>query len=455
MKMDNSSSTKGASASLSISQRIDRLPMTRRMIKILLVVGIGWMFDAMDQGMVSGVIASIGTDWELNVGQLSLLGSAGTLGMIIGAALSGMAADRFGRRTVIMWMLLIFSIGSMLSGLAANYYMLIICRFVTGFGLGGELPVASTLVSEYSPVKHRGRNVVILESFWAWGWIAASLVAYLAIPTLGWRAAFFIGAVPAFFAAVIRFATPESPRYLAQHGRFTEADALLRGLEEEAGIVYEGEVTQDAREESPGMLRSIGSLWSKEHLRATAVLWVIWFGINLGYYGFVLWTPSFLVAQGLDLVKSFQFTLIMCIAQLPGYLAAALLIEKIGRKPVLTIFMAGTALAAWLFGHAGTPEQSLASGCLLYFFALGAWGCVYSYTPELYPTKVRGVGTGWAAAFGRVGAFLAPLIVPALYALFGEEKGFVSVFIVLTVTFLVVALVVLIFGVETKGKALK
>jgi putative MFS transporter len=330
-----------------------------------------------------------------------------------------------------------------------------ICRFVTGFGLGGELPVAATLVSEYSPVKHRGRNVVILESFWAWGWIAASLVAYLAIPSLGWRAAFFIGGVPALFAAVIRLVTPESPRYLEQKGRLTEADALVKKLEGEAGLEYTGGTASDTKNVGPGMLRAIGSLWSREHRRATAVLWVIWFGINFGYYGFVLWTPSFLVAQGLDLVKSFQFTLIMCIAQLPGYLTAALLIEKIGRKPVLTVFMAGTAVAAWLFGHAGTPEQSLASGCLLYFFALGAWGCVYSYTPELYPTKVRGVGTGWAMAFGRVGAFVAPLIVPAFYALFGETTGFVSVFIVLTVVFLVVAAAVLIFGVETKGKALE
>jgi putative MFS transporter len=357
---------------------------------------------------------------------------------------------------VIVWTLLIFSVGSILSGFAVNYYMLLVSRFITGFGLGGELPAASTLVSEYSPVKYRGRNVVILESFWAWGWIAAALVAYLAIPALGWRAAFFIGAVPALFAAVIRFATPESPRFLERRGRAAEADALVRKLEDEAGIRYEGEtdssVAGEVKRES--MLRAIGSLWSKAHLRATAVIWVIWFGINFGYYGFVLWTPSFLTAQGLDLVKSFQFTLIMCFAQLPGYLAAALLIEKIGRKPVLTIFMAGTAAAAWLFGHASTPEQSLAFGCLLYFFALGAWGCVYSYTPELYPTSIRGIGTGWAAAFGRVGAFVAPMIVPALYARFGVETGFVAVFIVLTVVFVAVALVVLLFGIETKGKAL-
>jgi putative MFS transporter len=432
--------------------------MTGGVVKVLIISGIGWLFDAMDQGMVSGVIASIGQEWSMTTGQLGWLGSIGFLSLIIGAALSGMMADRFGRRTVIMWTLIIFGIGSVLCGLATSYPMLLVCRFITGFGLGGELPAASTLVSEYSPLKHRGRNVVILESFWAWGWIAASLVAYLVIPAFGWRTAFFIGAVPAFFAAVLRFTVPESPRYLEATGRREEADTLVRKLEAEAGIVY------DAREQSvavdssvvpkQSMIRNIGSLWTREHLRATVVLWVIWFGINLGYYGFVLWTPSFLVEQGLDLVKSFQFTLIMCFAQLPGYLVAAILIEKIGRKPVLTIFMIGTALAAWLFGHAGTSMESLAFGCLLYFFALGAWGCVYSYTPELYPTKIRGIGTGWAAAFGRVGAFLAPLIVPALYARFGTEIGFTAVFVCLTVVFLIVAVVVMVLGVETKGKAL-
>jgi putative MFS transporter len=283
------------------------------------------------------------------------------------------------------------------------------------------------------------------------------LVSYLAIPALGWRAAFFIGAVPALFAAFIRMAVPESPRYLEERGRYTEADSLVRKLEGEAGIDYRGEIDSAtaSKVNKPSMLRSIGSIWAKAHRRSTAVLWVIWFGINFGYYGFVLWTPSFLVAQGLDIVRSFQFTLFMCLAQLPGYLVAAVLIEKIGRRPVLTIFMAGTAVAAWLFGHAGTVGESLGFGCLLYFFALGAWGCVYSYTPELYPTSIRGIGVGWAAAFGRIGAFTAPLLVPALYKLFGEAAGFTLVFVVLTVVFLVVALTVLIFGVETKGKSLK
>lgn len=457
--------------------------MTRTMRRVLLLVGIGWMFDAMDQGMVSGVMAAIGTDWHLSTLQLSLFSSAGVLGMVFGAALSGWAADRWGRRTVIIATLLMYSVGSGLSAFAIDYPMLLVLRFATGFGLGGELPAASTLVSEFSPLKSRGRNVIVLESFWAWGWIAAALVSYLAIPLYGWRVAFLVGAVPALFAAILRGAVPESPRYLAMKGDREAADALVRSMEEEAGVVAgrvdfekaacaisaeeEGKravVSQgcprldDASEygkEHPAAQSSFRALWSKDAVRTTAVLWVIWFGINFGYYGFVLWTPTLLVGQGFGLVKSFEFTLIMCLAQLPGYFSAAWLVERWGRKPVLIVYFLGTAVAAWLFGQAGSVEQILAFGCLLYFFALGAWGCVYSYTPEAYPTTLRASGAGWAAAFGRIGAFAAPFIVPALYGLFGSENGFPLVFAVLAGVFVVVTLVVALFARETKGISLE
>ena len=435
-----------------ISQRIESLPMTRTTWIILTLVGVGWMFDAMDQGMVSGVIAAIGTDWDLTKYELSWLTSSGIFGMIIGAALSGAISDRMGRRTVILLTLLIYSIGSFLCGLATEYWMLLIFRFLTGFGLGGELPAASTLVSELSPLKSRGRNVVILESFWAWGWIAASLVAYLVIPAYGWRMAFFIGAVPALFAAILRFKVPESPRYLELNGRRDEAEQIVSRLEEAAGVEsVPDDSPVEARPKRP-WYEEFRMLWSKSNLRSTSVLWVIWFGINFGYYGFVLWTPTLLTGQGFDIVKSFGFTVIMCIAQLPGYFSAAYLVERWGRKPTMIVYFAGTAIASWFFGHADTDATILAAGCLLYFFALGAWGCVYSYTPEVYPTDVRGAGTGWASAFGRIGAFIAPFVVPVLYS--GTDNGFVMVFIVLALAFAMVAVVIAIFGKETKGKSL-
>ena len=438
---------------MNISQRLERLPMTKTMWKILLLVGIGWMFDAMDQGMVSGVLAAVGKTWDLTTLQQSILASAGTFGMIIGAALSGAAADRWGRRTVVVFTLSLYSIGSLLCGLSVSYSMLVACRFLTGFGLGGELPAASTLVSEFSPKASRGRNVVLLESFWAWGWIVAALVAYLLIPVYGWRIAFIVGALPAFFAAVLRRKVPESPRYLELAGKVEAADSLVTAMEAEANMILPDE-EKTAMERPVKTRGSFAKLWSKPHVRSTIVLWVIWFGINFGYYGFVLWTPTLLMGQGFTMVRSFGFTVIMCLAQLPGYFSAAWLIEKIGRKPTLIIYFAGTALASWLFGHAGSESAVLASGCLLYFFALGAWGCVYSYSPEVYPTEVRGSGTGWAAAFGRIGAFIAPFVVPAVYASFGEQAGFMAVFVVLAVAFAITALVIALAARETKGQPL-
>ena len=241
----------------------------------------------------------------------------------------------------------------------------------------------------------------------------------------------------------------------SQAGAKYQRDYQAEMLPEPIASGVEPVAAKDAKSDASSTeTNSFKNLWSKKNIRSTAVLWVLWFGINLGYYGFVLWTPSLLVAKGYDLVTSFGFTLIMCFAQLPGYVCAAVLVEKIGRKPVLVIFLLGTAVSAWFFGHAVGTTQILIMGCLLYFFALGAWGCIYAYTPELYPTAIRGLGVGWAAAFGRVGALIAPFIVPALYGFFGTESGFTFVFILLTVVFVLVALVILIFGKETKGKAL-
>ena len=355
-----------------------------------------------------------------------------------------------------MWTLIIYGIASGLSGFAVNYTMLLVLRFLTGFGLGGELPAASTLVSEYSPTKIRGRNVIFLESFWAWGWIAAALVAYLLIPVYGWRIAFWVGALPALFAAYLRKAVPESPRYLELVGNMKEADELVRIMEKQAGITDKSETsTTEVQEQENKASVPFLDLWSKKYLRTTIVLWVIWFGINFGYYGFVLWTPTLLVGKGFALVKSFEFTLIMCLAQLPGYFSAAYLVERIGRKKLLTAYFAGTAVAAWLFGHAGSTNEVLMYGCLLYFFSLGTWGCVYAYTPEVYPTSARASGSGWAAGFGRLGAFIAPLIVPVIYEAYGKQAGYTFVFIMLTTVFAIVAVIVAVFGKETMGKSLE
>ncbi|KZL91038.1 putative niacin/nicotinamide transporter NaiP [Clostridium magnum DSM 2767] len=422
--------------------------------KVLFLTGIGWLFDAMDQGMVSGVMAAIGKSWNLTPADLGLLGSASAVGMAIGAAIAGMAADKWGRKAVITFTLILYGLASALSGLAPNFEVLLLFRFLTGLGLGGELPAASTLVSEFSPAKARGKMVVLLESFWAWGWIVAALIAYLLIPIYGWRIGFFLGGIPALYAAYMRKNIPESPRYLEQKGRLQEADEIVSIMEQQAGIAGKKSRLINHPEEKKKSIITILDLLAPSYIRRTFVLWVLWLGINFGYYGFVLWTPTLLVGKGFSLVKGFEFTLIMSIAQLPGYYSAAYLIEKIGRKLVLVVYLIGTALSAYLFGQGASVTAILTSGCLLYFFSLGAWGAVYAYTPEVYPTRVRGSGTGWAAAIGRIGAITAPYIVGLVYQIKGKEAGFTYVFLMLTMVFALVAIVVAIAGVETKGQTL-
>ncbi|OBR91128.1 putative niacin/nicotinamide transporter NaiP [Clostridium ragsdalei P11] len=438
----------------SISRRIEKLPVTPMLWTVLFLSGIGWLFDAMDQGMMAGVMASIGKSWKLTPADLGLLGSASAVGMAIGAAVAGMVADKYGRRTVVTFTLVLYGLASAVSGISPNFSILLLLRFLTGLGLGGELPAASTLVSEFSPAKSRGRMVVLLESFWAWGWIAAALIAYLLIPIYGWRIGFFLGGIPALYAAYLRRNIPESPRYLEQKGRLEEADGIVRKMEQQAGIINNEIAVTDLPKNEKMSSITLADLWSKAYFRRTIVLWVLWLGINFGYYGFVLWTPTLLVGKGFSLVKGFQFTLIMSIAQLPGYYSAAYLIEKIGRKVVLVVYLIGTSLSAYLFGQATSASTVLAFGCLLYFFSLGAWGAVYAYTPEVYPTRVRGSGAGWAAAIGRIGAIAAPYIVGLVYETKGKQAGFTYVFLMLTIVFAVVAIVVALVGIETKGRAL-
>ena len=437
---------------MDIAQRLDRLPVVSMHWAILIATGIGWLFDSMDVGLVSFVMPALQKDWGLSPSELGLIGSIGMVGMAVGAAMSGMLADKYGRRKVILYTLVLFGLATGLAGLAGGLVTMLLARFLVGLGLGGELPVASTLVSEISPRSVRGRFVVLLESFWAWGWIAAALIAYLLIPQYGWRVAFYIGAVPALLAVFLRKAIPESPRFLAQQGRYQEADDIVSRMEKQASIELK---EKDKSWVSTKVQRvTFAELWSSTMWRRTLTLWVLWLGINFGYYGFVMWIPTLLVGKGFVIIKSLQYVLLMTLAQIPGYFTAAYLIEVIGRKAVLVIYLAGTAVAAYFFGQSNTVTEIMILGSLLYFFSLGAWGAVYAYTPENYPTVSRGTGVGWAAAVGRIGSIAAPYLVGVVYQAQGKEHGYEVVFLMLTVVFALTALVVLVLGKETKGESL-
>ncbi len=390
--------------------------------RLLVTSGMGWMFDAMDVGLLSFVLAALKADWGLSAGQMGWLGAINSIGMAVGAMMFGMMADRIGRKHVFIITLLLFAIASGLSAFATTLTVLMVLRFFIGMGLGGELPVASTYVSERVAAHERGRIVVLLESFWALGWILAALIAYFVIPRfdkdMGWRVALMLGALPAVYALYLRRKLPDDKPTAPPS----------------AGLPW------TAR---------LAALWSDEHRRATLMLWVLWFTVVFSYYGMFLWLPSVMVGKGFALIKSFEYVLMMTLAQLPGYFTAAWLIERMGRKFVLVVYLLGTAASAWAFGNATTEGALLLYGALLSFFNLGAWGALYAYSPENYPAPIRASGVGMAAGVGRIGGILGPLAIPYLGAQ-GWATG--AIFTLFAITIVVGALAVALLGRETKGE---
>lgn len=387
--------------------------------KLLFSAGMSWLFDAMEVGMISFIVAALAKEWSLSPGQVGVLTSINSIGMALGALLAGALADRFGRKAILMWTLLVFTIASGLSALATGFAVLCVLRLIAGIGLGGELPVASTLVSESMPTAERGRAVVLLESFWAGGWIVSALIANFVIPEYGWRIAFAIGAVPAFYALYLRRAIQDPPRY-----------------------------KNNTKIKKITFREKVATVWSAPYRRTTLMLWILWFTVIFSYYGMFLWLPSVVMAKGFTLVKSFQYVLIMTIAQLPGYFTAAYFIERFGRKFVLVVYLTLTAVSAIAFGLATTEATILTAGICLSFFNLGAWGGLYAYSPELYPTSVRSTGVGLATSVGRIGGVLAPLMVGMLVQ---REVAISLIFTIFFVTILIGAAAVLFLGRETKG----
>ncbi|MEH6842804.1 MFS transporter [Bacillus thuringiensis] len=388
--------------------------------KLLGIAGLGWLFDAMDVGMLSFVMVALQKDWGLTSQEMGWIGSINSIGMAVGALIFGILSDKIGRKSVFIITLLLFSIGSGLTALTTTLAMFLVLRFVIGMGLGGELPVASTLVSESVEAHERGKIVVLLESFWAGGWLIAALISYFVIPKYGWEVAMVLSAVPALYALYLRWNLPDSPRF-------------------------------QKVEKRPSVIENIKSVWSGEYRKATIMLWILWFCVVFSYYGMFLWLPSVMVLKGFSLIKSFQYVLIMTLAQLPGYFTAAWFIERLGRKFVLVTYLIGTACSAYLFGVADSFTVLIVAGMLLSFFNLGAWGALYAYTPEQYPTVIRGTGAGMAAAFGRIGGILGPLLVGYLVA---SEASLSLIFTIFCGSILIGVFAVVILGQETKQREL-
>jgi len=444
----------------SIAARLERLPLTSYQKRLFGIIATAWFFDSMDLGVMTFILGTIKTEFNLSATQTGLLASSSFLGMFLGAAIAGMLADKFGRKPVFQISMIFWGLGSLFCGLSNDVDTLMWCRILLGFGMGMEFPIGLSMVSEIVPAQKRGKYVAILEGFWPLGFIAAGILSYFCLPLIGWRGIFIVLAIPAIFVFVVRRAVPESPRWLEESGRLTEADQVATEFENQvkraAGLTSLPPLVNIAYTDSTKDRRgSFAELWVSGYGKRTFMLWVLWFFALLGYYGLTSWLGTLLQQAGYAVTKSVLYTVYISLAGIPGFIFSAWLVEKWGRKGTCILMLLGSAAFAYLYGQAASthaPEaQLIVAGLCMQFFLFGMWSVLYAYTPELYPTRIRATGSGFASSIGRVGSLVGPYIVGVILPAAGQS----GVFTLGAASFVLAALIVSILGVETKGKALE
>jgi len=431
---------------MTVQEAIDEIGYGRFQRRLLAVCGVTWAADAAEVLLVGFALPSIRAEFGLDAVSGGLLATATFVGMLLGAWFWGPAADRIGRRRGFVVTVAIFSVFGLLSAFAPSAGWLMVFRFLAGFGLGGALPLDFSLYAEYLPSRNRGRNLVVLESFWALGTIVAAGLAWLLVPTVGWRPLMATSALAALLVLWIRARIPESPRWLVVAGRPDEA---ARVVEQVAAFNGRPMPASAIVPEPPQPRIGLGTLFRGGLARTTVMLWGAWFGIALGYYGLFSWLPSVFVRQGFSFLQSYGYAFLLALAQVPGYFSAAWLVERWGRRPTIVTYLLVTAAGTFLFALAPGTGLLLTGGILMSAFSLGAWGALYAYTPELYPTVLRGTGFGAASGMSRIAGALAPVLGGALLA-----TSLVLPLSVYAVGFLLGAAVVGLLGTETRGRAL-
>ncbi len=437
---------------------MERLPVTRYQKVLLAVVATAWLFDAMDIGIMSFVLGSVRREWHLNAAQAGLVGSASFVGMLVGAALAGIFADRWGRRPVLQWSMVVWGAASFLCAAATSFHALIVWRVVLGVGMAMEFPVAQTIAAEFMPARERGRTVALLEGVWPIGFVLSGLLAWWVLPRWGWRGAFVALGVPAVFLLIVRRVVPESPRWLESKGRMDEARALMAGIEAKVARAFGAalpDVVETAEVDEPCGPGGISALWRGQYARRTAMLWLLWFFALLGFYGLTTWLSALLQQAGFGVASSVEYTLLISLAGIPGFLTAAWLVEAWGRKPTCVLTLVGSASMAFLYGravgHGGGPAEFIPFGLAMQFFMFGMWSVLYAYTPELYPTRCRATGVGIASSVGRLGSLIGPAMLGVILPVIGQA----GVFAIGAGCFVLGAAVVWTMGVETKGRRLE
>ncbi len=439
-----------------ISARLERLPITRRVFWTRNIIGAATFFDGYTVIAIAYAMPVLVREWGLNPQQTGLILSMGYLGQVIGAVLFGWLAERLGRLKVLLFTILVFVSMDIACLFAAGAAMMMLFRFVQGIGTGGEVPVASAYINEYIGSKGRGRFFLLYEVMFLFGLVGAGIIGRALVPTYGWQAMFLVGIVPALVLLPLRFFMKESPRWLASKGRYQEADRIVSQIEQSA--IAAGHTLPEPKPVPVPVKAGARSNWRElfqgVYRQRTLTIWAMWFCSYVVANGMITWLPTlYRQTFNLPLETSLLYGLLTSVAGVIAAIACALLIDKVGRKRwyMGAFLLAPIPLVALAMLGATTPIQVLILAGLAYAIVQTVTFSLYLYSAEIYPTRLRALGTGLGSAWLRLGSSAGPLVVGFTMAQFGIQY----VFAVFAAVLVFGAIVTGLGAIETKGRVLE
>jgi|KBSSwiStaDraftv2_1062776.scaffolds.fasta_scaffold42731_2 putative MFS transporter len=445
-----------SAANAQLVARLERLPVTRRLLLLRVIVGIATFFDAYTVLAIAFAMPQLVSEWKLTPTEVGLIISAGYVGQIFGAVIFGSLAEKFGRLKILFVTIMLFVSMDIACLFAWSGASMMVFRFLQGVGTGGEVPVASAYINEFIGAEKRGRFFLLYEVIFPIGLMFAGMVGFFLVPIYGWKAMFIVGLVPSVLTIPLRWFMPESPRWLASKGRVAEADAVVKMLEDNAtqhGAVLREPVVRpvDSRATAHSDWRE---LFKGIYLKRTMMIWGLWACVYMINNGMITWLPTlYKQVFQLPLQTSLAYGWITSGVGVIASIVCALLIDKVGRKPwyALAFLIATLPLLTLAWLGATTALQVLIFATATYAILQTIAFSLYLYSAELYPTRLRAVGTGFGSAWLRAGSSVGPILVGTIVA----DLGIRYVFAAFAAVALVGGLVTLMFAIETKGRVLE
>ncbi|MGY4786581.1 MFS transporter [Bacillus sp. OHL2] len=429
--------------------RMESVPFSRWHLKPRIIMGSATFFDAFDALSLAFVLPVLIGMWNLSPAQIGLLIGSGYIGQAIGAIFFGWLAERRGRVFSAKWTVFLMSIMSIACVFSGNFMALFIFRFIQGIGVGGEVPVAASYINELSRAQGRGRFFMLYEMIFPLGLMISAQIGAFVVPSFGWKWMFLIGGIGGLIVFGFFFMLRESPRWLISKGRLDEAERIIEEIE----------ASTDKRMPVANQVSSSTEkgdwkeLFSTFYRKRTLVVWGLWFSAYFVSNGLNNWLPSlYNTVYHLPVGDSLRAASLTNILQTIGVFACAFLIDKVGRKRWATIAFVFTGFlltALWISG-ATSPESVIYLGSAAYGMMGTITVLLYLYTPEIYPTRMRVIGTAFATAWLRLASAIAPIMIGFIL----EVSGVSTIFI-LFASVTVVGAILAFKMIETREKVLE